>query len=89
MYTGTLTYYKNGKSLGVAFTGLNQIGEELYPLLSSTAEETEMEVVQCKCRYLSLQEKCCWTIAQSLKDRSQVNALPLPHMFKEHIYSLK
>ena len=44
LYEGTLTYFKNGQCLGVAFHGLNKLNEPLFPLISSTAEDTEMEV---------------------------------------------
>ncbi|KAJ8960997.1 hypothetical protein NQ318_020301 [Aromia moschata] len=39
---GTLTYYKDEKCLGVAFRGLNEIKEPLYPIICSTAAKTEM-----------------------------------------------
>lgn len=42
---GTLTYYKDGDCLGVAFRGLNKVvssGEDLYPIVTSTAAKTEM-----------------------------------------------
>jgi SPRY domain-containing SOCS box protein 3 len=39
---GTLSYYKNGRALGVAFTGLHRIEEHIYPMLASTAARTEM-----------------------------------------------
>ena len=89
LYRGTLTFFKNGKSLGVAFTGLDQVREELFPIISSTAELTEMEIGNRTCRYLSLQEKCALRIAKCLKDRSQVNELPLPPLMKRHIYEIK
>lgn len=33
---GTLTYFKDGKCLGVAFHGLNKIRKPLYPFIAST-----------------------------------------------------
>ena len=37
---GTLTYYKDGTCLGVAFTGLQDVTEPLYPIVCSTAYRT-------------------------------------------------
>ena len=33
---GTLTFFKDGKDLGVAFTGLDGVDGPLYPMVSST-----------------------------------------------------
>lgn len=43
---GTLTYYKDGVSLGIAFAGLNKIEQPLYPAICSTAARTEMTLVR-------------------------------------------
>ena len=37
---GTLTYYKDGMCLGVAFTNLQDVTEPLYPIVCSTAYRT-------------------------------------------------
>ena len=39
---GKLIYYKDGVSLGVAFDGLNNIEEPLYPIICSTGRCTKM-----------------------------------------------
>ena len=85
MYEGTLTYYKNGQCLGVAFRGLNNLNEPLFPLISSTAEDTEMEVVKQSCRYLTLEQKCRLVIARTLRQVNDVNELPLPPVMKKQI----
>lgn len=54
---GTLTYYKDGISLGVAFTGLNQIKRKLYPMVCSTAAKTEMMLQNTLRDYSSLQDR--------------------------------
>ena len=43
---GTLTYYKDGISLGVAFSGLNKVQQPIYPAICSTAARTEMTLVR-------------------------------------------
>lgn len=88
LYKGTLTFYKNGASLGEAFTGLHTYSGPLYPLISSTATEMELGLGIRTCRYLSLQEKCFSMIRSSLKDINEVDNLPLPNLMKNHIRQL-
>ncbi|XP_059165709.1 SPRY domain-containing SOCS box protein 3-like isoform X2 [Physella acuta] len=88
MYKGTLTFYKNGISLGEAFTGLNAVQKPLYPLISSTATETELELGVRTCRYLTLQEKCFSKIRSSLVNMDSVDKLPIPKLMKNHIRDL-
>ncbi len=52
---GTLTYYKDGVSLGVAFDRLNEIAEPLYPIVCSTAAKTEMSLGVMKREFVSIQ----------------------------------
>ena len=88
LYDGTLTYFKSGQCLGVAFTGLNQLQEPLFPLISSTAEDTELEVVSQKCRYVTLEHKCLVQIARRLRKQQDVNKLPLPPVLKRRVAQL-
>ena len=83
MVKGTLSFYKNGVHLGVAFTGLT--GSPLYPVVSSTSSQTEVKVGSRSCRYLSLQEKCIARIRCSLKNIQLTEDLPLPNVMKRHI----
>jgi len=85
MCTGTLTFFKNGVNLGVAFTGLNRTHSQLYPMISSTSSGTELRVGVRTCRYLSLQEKCFSAIRHSIRDVNSVNDLPLPNIMKDRI----
>lgn len=57
MWHGTLSFYKNRKPLGVAYTGLQ--GKKLYPLVSSTAARSGMKVIKCRSFKTSLQFMCC------------------------------
>ena len=54
-HNGTLTYYKDGVSLGPAFDGLQEVEEPLYPVVCSTAAKTEMALGVMKREFLSLQ----------------------------------
>lgn len=86
LYRGTLTYYMDGIELGVAFTDLANLGEHLYPMISSTATETELGLGARSCRYLSLQEKCFQAIKRSLRCTEEgIDNLPLPKTMKSYI----
>lgn len=43
-YNGTLSYYKDGKCLGVAFRNLIQSNEQLYPMVSSTVAKSVFRI---------------------------------------------
>ena len=55
---GTLSYYKDNVSLGVAFTGLQDMKEPLYPIVCSTAAKTEMSLGMLKRDFVNLQDRC-------------------------------
>lgn len=92
LYAGTLSFYCNRRSLGVAFTGLHQIGEPLYPIISSTSSESELGLGRRGCRYLSLQEKCFQAIKRQLAYKDAyidcIDSLPLPKIMKSHLSGL-
>lgn len=54
---GELSYFMNGKCLGVAFSGLNDFDDDLYPVIGSTAKCTRMRLVGSYCGYMSLLER--------------------------------
>ena len=86
LYKGTLTFFKDGASLGTAFFGLDKLNEPLYPMISSTATETELGVGVRSCRYFSLQEKCFQAIRRNLRCGVVCqNNLPLPNVMIQHI----
>lgn len=89
LYRGTLSYYINGKPMGVAFRGLNTVGEKLYPMIGSTPGGTEMAVTLKTCRYLSLEEKCYHTITTAVRSRTHIDKLPLPKIMKDHLRQLR
>jgi hypothetical protein len=74
---------------GVAFTGLDKIGEPLYPIVSSTASESELGLGTRGCQYLSLQEKCFQAIKRHLVYNETysecIDCLPLPKIMKAHL----
>lgn len=83
---GTLTYYKDGVCLGVAFTGLNLIKEKLYPLASSTAAKTEMTLVSMSRDFFNLKDICRRSILTSLnEDFKKVQSLRLPILLEKFL----
>lgn len=82
---GTLTYYKDNESLGVAYKDLNKITEPLYPMVCSTAAKTQMALGVMKRGHVSLQDICRATIVKNLKNESQVDQLELPLSLKRFI----
>ena len=92
LYLGTLSFFRNGQSLGVAFSGLDLAGEPLYPIVSSTASESELGLGKRGCRFLSLQEKCFQAIKRQLvcnkAYNDSIDCLPLPKIMKAHLSEL-
>jgi SPRY domain-containing SOCS box protein 3 len=82
---GTLTYYKDGVNLGVAFTGLNEVKEPVYPIICSTAAKTEMSLGVLKRDFLNLQDRCRATILKQLTAEEQIDQLCLPLRIKQYI----
>lgn len=62
---GTITFYKDGKNLGIAFSGLDTIKENLYPTISSTAAQSQFVLTIARREYLNLQDRCREVIRQN------------------------
>lgn len=82
---GTLTFFKDGFSLGVAFTGLNSVTENLYPIAASTAAKTEMTLGIRRRGYQSLQDRCRVKILSSIRKQQEIDHLPLPSSMRSFI----
>lgn len=54
---GTMTYFKDGENLGIAFTGLNLVKEYLYPTVCSTAAKTEFIITFSRRDFVNLQDR--------------------------------
>jgi SPRY domain-containing SOCS box protein 3 len=61
LYQGTLHYFLNKKYLGIAFTGIFP-RETIYPIISSTATDIELELQNTFSYIYSLQDLCCNSI---------------------------
>ncbi|XP_043273489.1 SPRY domain-containing SOCS box protein 3-like [Venturia canescens] len=55
-WKGTLQFFLNRKALGVAFTGLRNV--ELYPMVSSTAAQSQIRITHSCSAPASLQMEC-------------------------------
>lgn len=75
---GTLTYYKDGVELGVAFHNLNKINKPLYPIIVSTAAKTEMYVTNTCRDFPSLMDRCRGEILKHIQQKSDIDELELP-----------
>lgn len=82
---GTLTYYKDGKCLGIAFRGLNKGNKRLYPIVTSTAAKTEMIVAETRREFVDLQDRCRAEILKRLKSRSDIEKLELPFVISQYL----
>lgn len=82
---GTLTYYKDGECLGVAFDGLQNIEQNLYPIVTSTAAKTEMTLANTRRCYTSLQDRCRSVILANIHNISSIQSLPLPYNTKDYL----
>lgn len=83
---GTLTYYKDGINLGIAFTGLDKVEDELYPVISSTAAKTEMTLGVTLRGFHDLQDRCRAAIVKAVKHGYDLDLLPLPRRIKGYLH---
>ncbi|XP_053692125.1 SPRY domain-containing SOCS box protein 3 [Sabethes cyaneus] len=82
---GTLTYYKDDVCLGIAFRGLNEIREPLYPIVCSTAAKTEMVLTESRRDFVNLQDRCRAIIIKQVKTRDKLDRLNLPYCITNYL----
>lgn len=82
---GTLAYYKDGVNLGVAFTDLLSVQDELYPMICSTAAKTEMSLGIARREFISLQDRCRTVILNYIKKEGDIRKLNLPNPLKMYL----
>lgn len=75
---GTLSYFKDGKFLGVGFDDLPFSGKKLYPVVSSTAAKTEMSLGLQLRGFTNLQDRCRAAIIKQVGRKQDLEELPLP-----------
>lgn len=82
---GTLTYYKDGKCLGVAFRGLNEVKEPLYPVICSTAAKTEIRLHITKRDFVNLQDRCRAVIVKQISNERDLDELAVPVAIRSYL----
>lgn len=82
---GTLTYYKDGECLGVAFRGLQDIKEPLFPIISSSAAKTEITLRIMKRDFVNLQDRCRSVIVEHFKNKNDLDKLMLPSRITSYL----
>lgn len=82
---GTLTYYKDGECLGVAFTNLHRVKEPIYAMVSSTACKTQISLAYMKRDFANLQDRCRAVIMDKIKSKDVVDELCLPQRIKTYL----
>lgn len=82
---GTLTYYKDDVCLGVAFRGLNEVREPLFPIVCSTAAKTEMVLCNTKRDFANLQDRCRAAIMKLVRSRDRLETLKLPFRITNYL----
>ncbi|XP_031342774.1 SPRY domain-containing SOCS box protein 3 isoform X2 [Photinus pyralis] len=82
---GTLTFYKDGKCLGIAFRGLHEVKQSLYPMVCSTAAKTEMKLTGMKRDFVNLQDRCRAVILKCVVDKTSIDELMIPPRIKGYL----
>ena len=83
--SGSLTFFKDKVCLGVAFTGLQEVKEPLFPIICSTAVRTEMALGVLRREFHSLQDRCRASILSRLTAKEQIDSLGLPVRVKHFV----
>lgn len=81
---GTLTYFKDGVNLGIAFRDLDKVKQPLYPIISSTSMRSMMTLRRTEDEFVSLQDRCKAIILQSWEAGS-VQSLNLPYKIQKYL----
>ncbi|CAM1303735.1 Uncharacterised protein g3589 [Pycnogonum litorale] len=81
-YDGTMTFFKDGVDLGVAFDDI-RIDQELFPMVCSTAAKTEMTLLTMRRDFINLQDMCRNVILQN--DAVIDNLATVPNRIKRYI----
>ncbi|KAF5294171.1 hypothetical protein FQR65_LT10882 [Abscondita terminalis] len=75
----------DGKCLGVAFRGLHEIKENLFPMICSTAAKTEMTLSGMKRDFVNLQDRCRAVIIKCIADKVAIDELLIPPRIKNYL----
>ncbi|KAK7576323.1 hypothetical protein V9T40_012609 [Parthenolecanium corni] len=81
---GTLTFFKDGENLGMAFQDLDKVNEPLYPIVSSTSMRSRMTLKRMEYEFVSLQDQCKAIILKNLHHQG-IQYLNLPFGIRRYL----
>ena len=82
---GTLSFIRDGHYMGVAFNGLQNIKQDLYPMVCSTAARSTMSLGVMRREFASLQERCCQKILKKISCHAHIHELKIPATLKSDL----
>ena len=83
---GTLTFFKDGVNLGIAFRGIVEPNQSLYPMICSTAAKTIMRVQNQRRCNLTLQDLCRDSILKHLSEPGDVLKLKISPRLRQYVF---
>jgi len=81
--SGTLSYFIDDENLGVAFIGLNEFKEPLYPIICTASERIVIKLTVAKREFVSIQDRCRAVILSRLNHEDEIEQLDLPKTLKQ------
>ncbi len=81
---GTLTYFKDGVNLGVAFRGLDETDQPLYPMVSSTSKMCVMTLRKMEYEFIDLQDRCRAVFLKT-QTSEKIQELKLPYSLQQYL----
>ncbi|KAL1458707.1 hypothetical protein WDU94_008836 [Cyamophila willieti] len=81
---GTLSFYKDGEYLGIAFQGLQHVQEPLYPMICSTAVKTQISLELARRDFINLQDRCRSIIIKTMT-QADLELVKLPTSIRNYI----
>lgn len=85
LHNKTMHFFLNGYYLGLAFSNINPDNKKLYPMVSSTATDIEIEIVNSYKIMYSLQDLCCQAIINH--NKMDYEKLPLARRLINYLKS--
>jgi SOCS box./SPRY domain. len=83
--SGTLSYYINGKYVGVAFNRLNEVKDALYPFVALSSDNAAITLTKMTKEFVNLQGRCRAVILKRVKVKARIEELPLPKPIKDYL----
>lgn len=82
---GTLSFSVDGYCPQIAFEGLNDVKEDLFPMIGSTIYKSELFMIRQKKDYTSLLDMCRSVITKRIVHPNQCRMLELPLELEDYV----